>query len=287
MKRLLVAAVLAGSARRSTAQEPARAACDSVIAAARAGNAQSGIFLLAQELLGTAPDEQLRRIVLNVGNAFVPPQPFKLSVFAGPALVRGLRAIGADTVRVSRVPTVTGIYRVTVPGGDSVPDVLVVRRSLVAGFDSAAVAAIRASSSVPGLFTASTGSPLAIDLGFTSDSLPGSQRLFTATFPRITLKDAAPRADNPPVAYPSEAEGDSTQVNVVLRFVVAADGVVEPATVEVLRAAALPFMKAVLTSLSRQRFVPAMVNGCPVAQQVDYPFAFLPPERAPQGLTHR
>lgn len=286
MRRLLVAAVLVGVGGRSAAQSLAPPACDSVIAAAKAGEAPSGIFLSAQDLVGTASDAQLRRIVLNVGNAFVPPRPFKLRVFAGPSLVHGLRAIGADTVRVSRVLTVTGIYRVTVQGGDSVPDVMVVRRSLVDGFDSAAVDAIRVSSSVRGLFAASTGSPLAADLGFTSDSVPGSLRLFTAAFPRIAVKDAAPRDDNPPVVYPQGAS-DSIQTTVVLRFVVAADGVVEPATVEAVRAAAPPFMKAAYASLSGAHFVPATVNGCPVAQQVDYPFAFLPPERPAQGLTHR
>lgn len=278
MKRLLVIAGLAILARRGTAQAPARPACDSVIAAAKTGNADSGIFLSVQELAGTAPDAQLQRMVVNVGNMFVPPQPFKLSVFSGPSLVRGLRAVGADTARTNRVLTVTGIYRVTVQGGDSVPEVLVVRRSLVDGFDSAAVEAIRGSSYVPGLFAASTGAPLAVDLRFTSDSLPGSQRLFTAAFPRIAVKDAAPRDDNPQVAYPQEAAGDSLQANVVLRFVVAADGTAMPATVEVVRTAPSAFMKAAYTSLSRQHFVPATVNGCPVAQQVDYPFAFLPPE---------
>ena len=108
-------------------------------------------------------------------------------------------------------------------------------------------------------------------------SLPGAQRLFSAAFPRILVKDASPRDDNPPVEYPREA-GDSVQASIVLRFVVAADGVVEPGTVEGVRTASPVFLKAAYASLSRLRFVPATVNGCPVAQQVDYPFAFLPPE---------
>jgi hypothetical protein len=287
MKRLLVVAALTALTRSAGAQQPVRPACDSAIASAKTGEAEAGIFLSAYELAGTAPAAQLQRMVVNVGNMFVPPRPFKLSVFSGPSLVRGLRAIGADTVRATRGLTVTGIYRLAVPGGDSVPKVLVVRRSLVEGFDSAAVQAIRGSSSVHGLFATSTGSPLVVDLGFTSDSLPGSQRLFTATFPRITVKDAAPRDDSPSAVYPPEAMGDSTQENVVLRFVIAADGTVMPGTAEVVRTAPSPFVQAAFASLDRQHFVPATVNGCAVAQQVDYPFAFLPPEGASQGLTRR
>jgi TonB-like protein len=287
VKRALIVGLIAILTRRSMAQEPSRASCDSVIAAAKTGDIESGIFLAAQELEGTAPEAQLQRIVVNVGNMFVPPRPFKLSVFSGPSLVRGLRAMGADTARANRALIVTGTYRVTVQGGDSVPSVLVVRRALIDGFDSAAVQAIRSSATVPGVFAASTGSPLVVDLRFTSDSVPTSQRLFSAAFPRMLVKDAAPRDDNPPVAYPAGVEGDSLQANVILRFVVAADGTAEPGTVEVVRAAPAPFMKAAYTSLIRQHFVPATVNGCAVAQQVDYPFAFIPPEGASQGLTRR
>ena len=285
--RFVAIVLLAVFASRGSAQDSAGVACDSVIAAAKVDMVSSGIFLSVQELSGTAPDAQLRRIVANVGNELVPPRPFKLNVFTGPSLVRGLRALGADTVRVTRPVTVTGIYRVTVQGGGSVPEVAVVRRSLVDGFDSAAVRAIRAASSVPDVFAASTGSPLTLDLGFSSDSLPGAQRLFAGDFPRMPVKDAVPKADNPAATYPSDSAAAGASATVLLRFVVAPDGHVEPGTVEVTRMAPLVFIKAAYESLNRQRFVPATVNGCPVAQQVDYPFAFLPPEGVPQGLTRR
>jgi TonB family protein len=279
VKRFVSLALL-GIAAQSGAQLPIGAACDSVIAAAKVDDTPAGIFLSAHEVSGTAPESQLRRIVVNVGNEFVPPRPFKLRVFTGPSLVPGLRAIGSDTARVVRALTVTAIYRVVVQGGDSVPKVLVIRRSMVDGFDSAAVSAIRGSSSVPGLFVASTGSPMTLDVAFTSDSLVDSQRLFTASFPRMPVTDARPLADVAPAKYPEEAAGDSVRASVLLRFVVSADGLVEPATVEVVRPAPMVFLKAAYESLSQYRFAPATVNGCAVAQQVDYPFAFLPPQGA-------
>jgi hypothetical protein len=287
VRRFIALLVFAGLPARGAAQDSTKAACDSVIAAAKVDVVSAGIFLAIQEIEGTAPEEQLRRIVINVANELVPPRPCKLNVFAGPSLVRGMRAIGADTVRVTRPVTFTGTYRVHVAGGDSVPDVMVVRRSLVGGFDSAAVKAIRAASTVPGVFTAATGSPMTIDLAFTSDSLPHAQRLFSGDFPRMPVKDAVARADNPPPPYPSDPTDDGALASVMLRFVVATDGVVEPATVEVVRLAPPPFVRAAYQSLNQQRFEPATVNGCPVAQQVDYPFAFIPPEHVPQGLTRR
>jgi len=286
VRRFVATALLAVLSSRGLAQDSAKVACDSVIAAAKIDLVSSAIFLSVQELAGTAPDAQLHRMVVNVANELVPPRPFKLNVFMGPSLVRGLRALGADSVR-ARTVTVTGIYRVTVQGGDSVPEVAVVRRSLVEGFDSAAVHAIRAASSISGVFAASTGSPLTVDLGFSSDSLPGAQRLFSGDFPRMPVKDAVPRPDNPSPVYPSDSTVSGAPTSVMLRFVIGPEGMVEPGTVELTRVAPMAFIKAAFESLNRQRFAPATVNGCPVAQQVDYPFAFLPPEGVPQGLTRR
>jgi hypothetical protein len=274
----VIAALLFVVAGPLRAQDSTTAACDSVIAAAKVDLVSAGIFLSVQQLAGTAPEAQVHRILINVANELVPPRPFKLNVFAGPPLVRSLRPLGVDTMRVVRPVIVTGIYRATVQGGDSVPQVVVLRRSLIEGFDGAVVKAIRAASSVPGIFTASTGSPMTIDLSFTSDSVAGAQRLFTGEFPRMSVKDAMARADNPAAPYPRDSTVAEEPVTVMLRFVVGPDGRVVPGTVEVERLAPLAFIKAAYESLDRQRFVPATVNGCPVAQQVDYPFAFLPPE---------
>jgi hypothetical protein len=281
----LAVALAVAFASESRAQQAGTPACDTVIAAAKTGETQAGIFLSVLDMGGNAQEKQLSRIQVNVGNEFVPPRPFKLSVFAGPSLMPGLRAIGSDTSNTVRSLTVTGIYRAAVGGGDSVPEVSVLRRSLMNGFDSAAVTAIRGAARVKDLFIASTGSPLTFDIAFTSDSLPTSLRLFTGLFPSMPVRDATPAAAIAPLKYPELASGDSIRANVVLRFVVGVDGLVEPATLEAVRPAPLPFLKAAIESLAPQRFTPATVNGCPVAQQVDYPFAFLPSPGAPQGLT--
>ena len=283
---LMAAAAAANLGSIANAQGPSREACDSIIAAARTGEQQAGIFLSVRTLDGTA-DPRSRRILINVGNAFVPPRPFKLSVFSGPSLVRALRVQRSDTAQVLRSPTVTGIYRVSMSADDSVPDIRILRQSLIEGFDNAAVAAIRAAAGVAGVFVVGTGNPIAVDVLFTSDSLPDSQRLFAASFPRLSVKDAVAHTDNASPKYPEDASPDSRPVTVSLRFVVSRDGAVDLGTVELVRSAPLPFVKAAYEALSGQKFVPATVHGCPVAQQVDYPFAFLVPEGASQGLTHR
>jgi hypothetical protein len=103
----------------------------------------------------------------------------------------------------------------------------------------------------------------------------------------MPVRDAVPRPDNPAPVYPSDSTVGAAPTTVMLRFVVGPEGTPEPGTLELARAAPLAFIKAAFESLNRQRFAPATVNGCPVAQQVDYPFAFLPPEGVPQGLTPR
>lgn len=285
MRGTLVGALVVGAATLGRAQAAPGPVCDSIVAAAKVDEARAGIFLTVRPLTPNVDAARARHIVANVGTGFVPPRPFKLSVFAGPSLVRGLRLLGADSTGTLRAPVVTGIYRASMTADDSMPRIQVVRRSLVDGFDSAAVAAIRDAATVPGVFAVGSGNPLAFELRFTTDSEPGAQRLFAASFPRLRVKDAEARADSPAPKYPDDDSGQSGQVTVVLRFVVARDGVAEPGTIEVIRRASEPFMNAALQALEKQRFVPATVKDCPVAQQVDYPFAFFPSEGVPQGLT--
>lgn len=285
MRRVPAALALCiASAASTVSAQGVAAACDSAIATAKVGEAQAGIFLALHPLMAIDA-KRARAIVANVGNAFVPPRPFRLSVFSGPSLVRGLRRFGGDSSATVRSPVVNGIYRTIVSPGRA-PSVDVVRRSLIDRFDSAAVAAIRDAAKVPGVFDGD-GAPLAFELAFTSDSEPGALRLFVATFPKLSVLDARALADSPPPKYPENEPSRDEPTSVVLRFVVAPDSVVEPATVEAIRAAPEPFMKAALQALEGQRFVPASVKGCPVAQQVDFPFAFLPPEDAWKGLTRR
>jgi TonB family protein len=278
VRGIVVAALVAGVGSLAKAQTTPSAACESIIASAKVGDAQAGIFISVQPLTPGVDEHRASRISTNIATGFVAPRPFKLGVFAGPSLVRGLRVLGADTAGSLRTPVITGIYRVVITADDPSPQIQILRRSLVDGFDSAAVAAVRDAATVPGVFAVGSGNPLAFDLSITSDSQPGALRLFAATFPQLPVKDAAVRTDTPAPKYPEEELGRGGQMSVMLRFVIARDGVAEPGTVEVVRSAPDSFLNAALQALAEQQFIPATVKGCPVAQQVDYPFAFLPPE---------
>jgi hypothetical protein len=55
--------------------------------------------------------------------------------------------------------------------------------------------------------------------------------------------------------------------------------------IEVARATSIAFLRAALASLPTQRFAPARIHGCPVAQVVDYSFSFVQPDTKPPGAT--
>ena len=80
-----------------------------------------GIFVSAASLDANST-RRVQRIVANVGNVFVPPHPFKLERLrrAGARCAACGRS-AATRRRTLRAPTVTGVYRVTVQGGDSAP----------------------------------------------------------------------------------------------------------------------------------------------------------------------
>jgi TonB family protein len=118
-----------------------------------------------------------------------------------------------------------------------------------------------------------------VEVHLTTDSIPNSTRLLQATFPRMPIRDAVPSRDNPTAAFPPEERGDSTRRGeVVFRFVVDRDGKPEMETLEILRAGSLAFVRAALAVMPQQRFMPASIKGCAVAQLVSYPFAFVLPD---------
>jgi TonB family protein len=170
-----------------------------------------------------------------------------------------------------------------VRAADTVPRVTVIRESMLVGFDSAAIEAIVAGNAIrSALDSAVASDSLRVDVRFSTDSLPGAVRLFSTRFPRMPIVDAAPRSSNPAAAYPEAAMADSLSGEVVLRFVVGRDGTPEFRTVELVRATARAFVQAALEALDRQRFTPATIHGCAVAQQIDYPFTFVFPESPPR-----
>lgn len=279
MIRAALALLVAGGVAR--AQAVPQASCDSLIAVAAIEHVPSGLFLSVQRIDG-APlaDSRANRMILNIGSAFAAPKPFRLNVFSGPSLMRGLRSLNAAVSATPRVPTLTGTYRLRLGHTPDSVRVQVVRQAMMQGFDSAAVEAIVAATNVRELFSpAESEDSLHLDVTFSTDSLPGARRLASASFPRMPVVDASPMLNNPPPTIPPGLEADSAVAlpPVILRFVVTREGAPAAGTVEVLRASSVELLRAAVEALVQQRFSPASIKGCPVAQQVDYPFVFVRP----------
>jgi len=250
----------------------------------------SAVFLSVDDIGGRdgLTDEQRDLIEMRIAQFFVPPSPFRLSVFAGPALVRGLRiSAPGDSVGLPRAASVVGTYGVDVTehGATGAPEV--VRSSLVRGLDSALVRAIRAAINDGPAFRSSSGDRWRLRVRVTTDSIDGARRLAQGTFPRLRIRDATPRSKTR-LAFPDEARADSLDHGeAVLRFVVDRDGRPALETVEVVRSSAMPFLRAALAALADQQFNAATILGCPVAQLVEYSFVFDDVQRPPARGTFR
>lgn len=272
------AACLLGVAGDATAQETELARCDSIVGAARRDSVASGLYFSVNtpDIETTIPYRQ--GAASAVANGFVPPRPFRLSVFAGAPQMRAFRRMGADTSTELRAPTLTGVYRFSVPREDSLAE-HVVRASLMPGFDSAVFDAIRSAVIASRVFQPPPGlGSVLFELRVGTDSVPGAIKAMNAWFPRMPVKDALPKPDNPPARFPLGAQDDSTRrFDVSLRFVVDRDGAPALETVEVVRATSSAFLREAFAALPTQRFMPARIDGCPVAQVVTYAFTFVVP----------
>ncbi|MFI5230361.1 MAG: energy transducer TonB [Gemmatimonadales bacterium] len=289
---VLVAACTAAHGRRLNAQRitdslsGARAAhdstakCDSIVSAARVDSVAAALFISVRRSDGgVLGPKQAAELQSNIGAAFVAPRPFRLTVFAGPAVMPALRPIG-DTASSLRAPTVTGMYRVSSNAEGVIARPAVIRAALAPGFEKAAVAAIEDLASLHMLFVPPDGADsMRLDVRFSSDSLPGALRFVSTSFPRMRVVDAVPLAGSPPPEFPADARADSlTQGEVVLRVVIDAEGAPVLDALEVVRATSSIFLRAALKSLIGQRFRPAAIRGCAVPQVIDYPFSFVLPE---------
>lgn len=256
--------------------------CDSVVAAARVDSVEAGLFVSAARVTGAElTPARMEKLLLAVGTAFEPPTPFRLTVFHGGVRMRTLRP-HAQTRAEPRAPVLTGIYRVyaTHAGLDRIA---LARSALMPGFDSTAVAAIRWAGDAGVLFPERGEDSLALDIRFSSDSTAGARRIVRAFFPRMPVVDALPALENPAPQFPEDERADGTTYGeVLLRFVVDRAGEPMLETVEVLRAASISFVRAAVQALPKQRFVPATIHGCPVAQEVEYPMTFVLPRVPPR-----
>jgi len=267
--------------------------CDSIVAAAHVDSVDVTIgaraFVMGGEgaTLSAAQEEALIRAIVS---AFAPPRPFRLSVFeSGLPAMRTLKTTPTRTAL--RAPTVTGVYRFVLRGDRSVSDIVVSRVSLIPGFDSAVVGAIELTGRLK--FLPQLGDDVKqvrIELRLSTESMPRSYPVLIAKFPRMPVADAAANADNPPPEYPAAERADSVEGDAVLRFIVDAWGRPVLNTVMLVRATSPGFVAAALAALPGQRFSPATIGGCSVAQIVEYPFSFLLPPNEPRvrgGLTRR
>jgi len=279
-RRAIVAVVLSAVAHSASAQTspPDTTKCDSIVASARADVVDVGLFASISRIDdGGIAFADAQKIAVAVGSGFIPPRPFRLSVFAGPARTRLLRARSGDTVPELQAPTVTGVYRVSVTKR-GVSGLQVIRASLMAGFDSAAIRAIESAAAVHVLLPPAGEDSMRAEVRFSTDSTLVSRRITSASFPRMPVVNATPLRDNPPPVFPEEEKGDSTVAGeVVFRFVVDRDGRPAMETVELVRGSSLAFIRAALAVLPRQAFAPATIRGCRVYQRVEYPFTFAAP----------
>ena len=281
--RSFVAAALIGGAFAPADAQRLRAdtsRCDSIIAAARVDTVPVAIFLAVRRVDGAAlPVMQAQMIGDYIHAAFLPPSPLRLTTFSGPARMRVLRPVSSDTASDLRAPSVTGVYRFTASKRAAPITPRIMRASLIPGFDSAAVAAILDMGTFNDILVPpEDDDSMRVDVRLSTDSTADARRMIAAIFPRMPVIDAMPRRDNPPAAFPEDEKADSvTTGEVVLRFVVDRTGTPDLATIELVRATSLSFARAAAIALPSQRFEPATIRGCAVAQAVDYSFSFVLP----------
>ena len=292
MQRRTLAAIAAcatclaigAGAQDTSATRAADARCDSVVAAARADTVTSGLFLALKRVDGgDLATAQITDMLLTVGAAFVPPTPFRLTVFSGPAITPSFRRLSATAEPVLRAPTLTGAYRVKAGSNGEFSSLETIRASLMPGFDSAAMVAIKSAGDTKGLFAPRDGTPSAtIDFRFATDSAGGPgwtvRRLVTTIFPRMPVTDAVPQPGGASVTaeLPQSERREGAPAETVLRFVVDRNGEPIMEKLEIVRGTSIEFVRAALTTLAKQHFAPARIRGCSVAQLVEFPFA-LPP----------
>src|SRR4029078_11087890 len=136
IRRLMISAFVACSecvatgvaAQDTSTTHISDARCDSIVAAsggdgvarvvslrlqaARGGGVASRVFRVVKRVDGgELATAQITDMLLITGAAFVPPIPFRLTVFSGPVMTPSFRRISASAEAVLRSPTLTRAYR--------------------------------------------------------------------------------------------------------------------------------------------------------------------------------
>lgn len=278
------AAMIAQTASRDTSK------CDSTVLAASIDSVKAALYVDAKRVDGDITREQLSAIATSVATVFTPPRPFRLSVFSGPAEMRALRRVSGASGRTGverRSPMVKGVYRFW-SRRNGIASPFIARASLTPGFDSSALAAVADAALLKEVVAPFAGEDsMMIEVSISTDSTPNGKRVVGLSLPVMPTTDAVASPSNKPAPLPEAAKGDtSVRGEVVLRFVVDQTGAPIGETLEVVRANGLGFLQSALAVLSEQRFTPATVRGCPIAQEVLYPFAFVVPSPEKVPLRH-
>ena len=271
------ALVIGGRGRAQVGADTTR--CDSIVAAARVDSVPATVFVAVTRMDGPElPEAQREKLLSTIIASFRPPVPFRLTVFGGGVQMRALRPRDAGRRADPRAPVVTGRFRVyAAKRGDSLRFALA-RASLMPGFDEAALDAIRAVKNTGALAPPGAADSMIVDVRFSSEWRPNARPFIEAYFPRMPVVDAVPALDNPPPRFPEDERADGAIVGEVV-FAVVIDRSGSPAmeTVELLRASSMSFVREALRVLPEQRFTPATIQGCAVAQQIEYPMTFVLP----------
>lgn len=90
-------------------------------------------------------------------------------------------------------------------------------------------------------------------------------------------KKAVPATGSRPPAYPDSLRARKVKGDVVVQFVVDANGLMIPGTLKIVRSAHPAFSQAVAATIGSTRFIPAELNGKKVNQVVTMTFPFSPP----------
>lgn len=96
----------------------------------------------------------------------------------------------------------------------------------------------------------------------------------TVRVPVVHLTSARVSGMNDLPPYPESMRMTQNEGQVVLLFTLMANGRVDLASVRILNATNLEFVRAVREKMASWRYVPPMADGCPFSQLVQQPFTF-------------
>jgi TonB family protein len=219
----------------------------------------------------TLPPSFTGLFLQEISNRLRPPTPFVLSTYQGLDSLDGLPTPGRAYAGAFAMFAIT-VRDKTVKGGLSAS-------SGVPGIDRAFIDAINrvgADSATPPLPAELRKSRVELRLRvFTAVGVADGDALFRVRVPLATLSHpVALKATRGALRYPEELRRENMEGSVLLSFVVDEQGRPLDGSVRLVKATHALFAQAVLGFLPKQRFEPARIGGCPVAQLVQWPFNF-------------